>query len=71
MTEVGRDNWDRVDIIAHSFGTHLVAWAISTLRDNVSVRVHTIIIPIQLEQVPQLPREAAGHGWRRLAWCLS
>ncbi len=28
-------------------------------------------IPIWLEQVAQPPREAAGHGWRRRARCLS
>jgi len=27
--------------------------------------------PIRLEQVAQPLREAAGHGWRRLAWCRS
>ena len=26
--------------------------------------------PIELEQVTQLSREAAGHDWRRLAWHL-
>jgi len=28
-------------------------------------------IPIRVEQVPQPLREAAGYGWRRLAWWLS
>ena len=28
------------------------------------------ILPIELEQVTQLSREAAGHDWRRLAWHL-
>ena len=28
-------------------------------------------IPIQLVQAAQPPREVAGHGWRRLAGCLS
>src|SRR6266404_6257620 len=32
---------------------------------------YPVLIPIWLEQVAQPPREAAGHGWRRRAGCLS
>jgi hypothetical protein len=42
------------------------------LLDEPGLSLHGMAhIPIRLEQVAQPPREAAGHGWRRLAWCLS
>jgi hypothetical protein len=36
-----------------------------------SLHANLINLPIQLEQVAQPLREAAGHGWRRRAGCLS
>ena len=34
----------RVDIVAHSFGTHLVAFALRGLPRSASVRIHTLIL---------------------------
>ena len=28
LHEIKKENWDRIDIVAHSFGTHLVGWGL-------------------------------------------
>jgi WD40 repeat protein len=40
----GRDAWDRIDIVAHSFGTHLVAWALAGLKPEQRPSIHTLIL---------------------------
>src|SRR5438093_3889482 len=35
--------WTRIDIVAHSFGTHLVAWAIHGLPMPLRPSIHTFI----------------------------
>jgi WD40 repeat protein len=37
-------DWDRIDIVAHSFGTHLVAWGIYGIPKRHRPKVHTIIL---------------------------
>jgi len=36
--------WSRVDIVAHSFGTHIVCWALHSLLPHDCPSVHTIIL---------------------------
>jgi WD40 repeat protein len=38
------ESWDRVDIVAHSFGTHIAAWALRGLSAKDRPRIHTIIL---------------------------
>jgi hypothetical protein len=44
MRIVKRRNWDRIDIVAHSFGTHLVAWGLHGIKSDQRPRIHTIIL---------------------------
>ena len=44
----------RIDIVAHSFGTHLVGWGILGLRKDRRPRVHTIILAGSVLK-PQFP----------------
>jgi hypothetical protein len=42
--EVSREAWDRIDIVAHSFGTHLAAWALAGLSPTEKCRINTLIL---------------------------
>jgi len=39
-----RKQWDRIDIVAHSFGTHLVGWGLHGLPSGQRPAVHTVIL---------------------------
>lgn len=39
-----RTQWDRIDIVAHSFGTHLVAWSLYGSPPEKRPTIHTIIL---------------------------
>ncbi|HEX8152923.1 MAG TPA: hypothetical protein VF698_07355, partial [Thermoanaerobaculia bacterium] len=41
--QLARRSWRRVDIVAHSFGTHLVGWSLLAMK-NGPHRVHTVIV---------------------------
>jgi WD40 repeat protein len=43
LTET-RKGWERVDVVAHSFGTHLVAWALYRIPAKDRPRIHTVIL---------------------------
>lgn len=34
----------RLDLVGHSFGTHIIAWALQGVRDRSDLRVHTLIL---------------------------
>jgi hypothetical protein len=36
--------WDRVDVVAHSFGTHLLAWALFRMPPHTRPALHTVIL---------------------------
>jgi WD40 repeat protein len=36
--------WDRIDIVCHSFGTHLVAWGLHGIPRGRRPRIHTLIL---------------------------
>lgn len=36
--------WDRIDLVSHSFGTHVIAWALAGLPIESSIQVHTVIL---------------------------
>ena len=40
----GRVKPSRLDLVAHSFGTHLVGWALRGLSSEEDIRVHTVIL---------------------------
>ncbi len=37
-------SWDRIDLVAHSFGTHIVAWALHGLPRARRPKIHTLIL---------------------------
>ncbi|AZV77870.1 WD40 repeat domain-containing protein [Parasedimentitalea marina] len=39
-----KKNWHRIDIIGHSFGTHVLAWALHGIPRQERPRIHTIIL---------------------------
>ena len=42
--EVANDDWSRIDLVGHSFGTHVIGWALRDLSPNTnSRRIHTVI----------------------------
>jgi hypothetical protein len=43
-TVVDRVRPTRLDLVGHSFGTHLIAWALRGLRPNEAVNAHTVIL---------------------------
>ena len=44
VEEVKRDSWDRVDLVGHSFGTHLLGWALQSLSSDPDLKIHTVIL---------------------------
>ena len=38
------EKWDRIDMVGHSFGTHLIGWGLYGIRSEERPRVHTIIL---------------------------
>src|SRR5438128_1143583 len=36
--------WDRIDLVAHSFGTHLIGWGLHSIPKDKRPRIHTIIL---------------------------
>jgi hypothetical protein len=43
IKETGQTHWDRIDIVAHSFGTHLAAWGLYGIPSDKRPKIHTII----------------------------
>src|SRR5206468_4064169 len=55
---VERGNWARIDIVAHSFGTHLVAWGLYGIRPERRPKIHTIVLAASVLK--------PGFPWRDL-----
>jgi WD40 repeat protein len=58
LREIRGQNWDRVDVVAHSFGTHLVAWGLYGVNADRRPKIHTIILAGSVLK--------AGFPWRDL-----
>ncbi|WP_029077834.1 response regulator [Bradyrhizobium sp. th.b2] len=41
---VSRHSPTRLDLVGHSFGTHLIAWALRGLGDGEKIQIHTLIL---------------------------
>lgn len=37
-------DWKRIDIVAHSFGTHLVGWALHRMESHRRPKIHTVVL---------------------------
>lgn len=44
LADVARQPWDRIDIVAHSFGTYLVALALRSLSSSQVLKIHTVVL---------------------------
>jgi WD40 repeat protein len=66
LHELGRRDWERVDIIAHSFGTHLVGWTL--LRDMKEAKppIHTVVFSGSVLRSSFPVRELIGDSVRRI-----
>ena len=58
LHEISKGTWNRIDIVAHSFGTHLVGWGIYRIKPERRLKVHTIIMAGSVLK--------AGFPWRDL-----
>lgn len=39
-----KETWERIDIVAHSFGTHLAGWGLHGIRPKKRPNIHTILL---------------------------
>ncbi|AXT27529.1 hypothetical protein D1823_13660 [Ruegeria sp. AD91A] len=39
-----KEHWERIDVIGHSFGTHVLAWALHGIPREERPKIHTIIL---------------------------
>lgn len=44
LHQIGTGTWDRIDIVAHSFGAHLVGWGLYGIDPGMRPKIHTIIL---------------------------
>jgi WD40 repeat protein len=58
LREIETADWQRVDIVAHSFGTHLVGWGLYGIPAEKRPKIHTIILAGSVLK--------AGFPWRDL-----
>jgi len=66
LEETKAAHWDRIDIVAHSFGTHLVAWGLHSIAPERRPNIHTIIFAGSVLK-PAFPwRELVGTSVTRL-----
>jgi WD40 repeat protein len=66
LHQASRLNWKRIDIVAHSFGTHLVAWALMRTPKSARPSIHTIIFAGSVLRSSFPLRELVGSCVRRL-----
>ena len=66
LDETREQRWDRIDVVAHSFGTHLVAWGLYGIPSAKRPKIHTIIFAGSVLK-PGFPwRDVMGRGVSRL-----
>ena len=42
--EISNSRWQRIDLVGHSFGTHVIAWALRSISHTKSNKIHTIVL---------------------------
>jgi hypothetical protein len=58
--------WERIDLVAHSFGTHIVAWALYGLDEKDRPAVNTLILAGSVLKSNFPWQVLLGHSVRRL-----
>jgi hypothetical protein len=67
LHQLQRESWERVDIVAHSFGTHLVGWGLLRIQEARRPAIHTLIFAGSVLKTSFPVRELVGKSVRRLA----
>jgi WD40 repeat protein len=44
LAQSQRADWDRIDLVGHSFGTHLIGWGLHGMDPRQRPRMHTVIL---------------------------
>jgi hypothetical protein len=63
---VASESWDRIDIVAHSFGTHIVAWALYGIAPKDRPRIDTLIFAGSVLKSNFPWQVMIGHGVGRV-----
>ncbi|MBR0779555.1 tetratricopeptide repeat protein [Bradyrhizobium diazoefficiens] len=59
-------NWDRIDLAAHSFGTHIIAWALYGIDSAARPQVNTIVLAGSVLKSSFPWQVLVGHGVTRV-----
>jgi WD40 repeat protein len=62
----GSDQWDRVDLVGHSFGTHIIAWALYSIPDKDRPAIHTLLFAGSVLKSNFLWQPLLGRGVKRV-----
>jgi len=62
----GSDQWDRVDLVGHSFGTHIIAWALYSIPEKDRPPVHTLLFAGSVLKSNFLWQSLLGRGVKRV-----
>src|SRR5688572_18797931 len=44
LHSVNEEKWDRIDLVAHSFGTHIVGWGLHGIHCDKRPRINTVLL---------------------------
>ncbi|SEH40204.1 tetratricopeptide repeat protein [Tardiphaga sp. OK245] len=58
--------WDRIDVVGHSFGTHLIGWGLASLPSFLKPAIHTIILSGSVLKINFPWRDLTGPNLRRV-----
>jgi pimeloyl-ACP methyl ester carboxylesterase len=58
--------WDRIDLVGHSYGTHIIAWGLEGIDSAVRPQVNTIILAGSVLKENFRWERLIGHGVTRL-----
>jgi tetratricopeptide (TPR) repeat protein len=66
IREATSQNWDRIDLVGHSFGTHIIAWAIYGIDSVKRPQVNTIVLAGSVLKTNFPWQVLIGHGVGRV-----
>src|SRR5690242_9522734 len=58
--------WDRIDLVGHSFGTHIIAWALYGIDSAARPDVNTIVLAGSVLKSGFAWQQLIGHGVARV-----
>jgi tetratricopeptide (TPR) repeat protein len=63
---VSRQQWNRIDLVGHSFGTHIIAWALYGIPPHQRPEVHTVLLAGSVLKGTFPWHTLLGHGVTRV-----